>query len=355
MTHLEQLLTRLPAEADAALITSGENRFYLSGMRSSAGVCLITREAAYFIIDFRYIEKARKTIRNFTVLLQDDLTAQLGEIIRRHNVRTVAVEEHSVTLAQRETLSAQLAPAVLAPEARLSGLLEQLRSIKTPEEVDCIRRAQAFTDAGFAHICQAIRPGMTEREIALELEFFMRRMGSEGASFDFIAVAGANSSLPHGVPGDYQVAEGDFLTMDFGGVYGGYRSDMTRTVAIGQPDEEQLRVYDTVLQAQQAVLDAIRPGMTGKQVDAIARDLIYGAGYEGCFGHGLGHSLGLEIHEPPNCNLRDETVLQAGMMMTVEPGIYLEGRFGVRIEDMVLLTADGCEDLTHSPRELICL
>ena len=355
MTNLERVLAKFPENVDALLITSAENRFYVSGMHSSAGCCLLFRDIGYFIIDFRYIEKARATVKELEVQLQTKRDEQLLSLLREHNARSVAIEESVVTVEESASLAKNLEGVRIETGAGLSDLMRELRAVKTPEELACLHTAQEYTDAGFAHICKFIKAGMTEREIALELEFYMRKLGSEGASFDFIAVSGPNSSLPHGVPGDRKIRKGDFLTLDFGGVSGGYRADMTRTVGIGVLDSDQLHVYDTVLQAQTATLQGARAGITGKQMDAIARDIIEAAGFGENFGHGLGHSLGLQIHEWPFANTRCDTVLLPGMMMTVEPGIYLPGRFGVRIEDMVLLNEDGCEDFTHSPNELILL
>ena len=210
-----------------------------------------------------------------------------------------------------------------------------------------------MTDETFSYILGNISAGRTEREVMLDMEFFMRRLGSEGVSFDFIVVSGKNSSMPHGVPTDKKIETGDFITMDFGAVCGGYRSDMTRTVAVGKVSDKQKEVYDTVLKAQQAAIDFIKPGVVCKEVDRVARDIISEAGYGDCFGHGLGHSVGIEIHEPPACNTVCETVMEKGIIMTVEPGIYIENDFGVRIEDMVVVTDNGCEDLTKSKKELI--
>lgn len=355
MTNFERILAKFPENVDALLITSAENRFFVSGMHSSAGCCLLFRDSGFFIIDFRYIEKARSTVRELDVLLQTNRDEQILKLMREHHASTVAIEESFVTVEDMESLSKSLEGVHVVANGGLSDLLRRLRAIKTPEEIDALHTAQEYTDAGFAHICKYIKPGMTEREIALELEFYMRKLGSEGASFDFIAVSGPNSSLPHGVPGNRKVEKGDFITMDFGGVSGGYRADMTRTVGIGSLSDDQILVYDTVLEAQTATLNGAKAGITGKQMDAIARDIITAAGFGENFGHGLGHSLGLEIHEWPSANMRCEEVLQPGMMMTVEPGIYLPGRFGVRIEDMVLITEDGNENFTHSPHELILL
>ena len=212
-----------------------------------------------------------------------------------------------------------------------------------------------MTDETFSYILPLIQPGKSERELMLEMEFYLRRLGSEGVSFDLIVVSGKNSSLPHGVPTDKKIEVGDFITMDFGAVYNGYRSDMTRTVAVGAVSEEQKHVYNTVLEAQRLALKAIRPGVPCNEIDRIAREHIYNAGFEGCFGHGLGHSVGIEIHEFPAFSPRCETILQPGMVITVEPGIYLEGKFGVRIEDMIYVTEDGCLNLTKSDKSLITL
>ncbi|MEE1161358.1 MAG: M24 family metallopeptidase, partial [Acutalibacteraceae bacterium] len=197
--------------------------------------------------------------------------------------------------------------------------------------------------------------GRTEREIMLDMEFYMRRLGSEGVAFDFIVVSGKNSSMPHGVPTDKKIEKGDFITMDFGAVCGGYRSDMTRTVAVGEVGDKQKEVYEIVLKAQKETIDFIKSGVVCKEVDRVARDIIANAGYGDCFGHGLGHSVGIEIHENPACNTVCETVMEKGMIMTVEPGIYIENEFGVRIEDMVVVTENGCENLTASKKELIVL
>ena len=240
-------------------------------------------------------------------------------------------------------------------ENTLSQKLNALRQIKSQDEIELIKKAQKITDDAFSHILNFIKSGVTEKEIALELEFFMRKSGSEGVAFDTIAVSGKNSSMPHGVPTDKPLEKGDFITMDFGAKWQGYCSDMTRTVALGKVTDKQRFVYDTVLKAQKAALDVIKAETICFDVDKAARDIIDNAGFKDCFGHGLGHSVGLYIHESPACNKRDMTPLKSGMIMTVEPGIYLENEFGVRIEDMVLVTENGYQNFTKSPKELIIL
>ena len=228
-----------------------------------------------------------------------------------------------------------------------------LRQVKTREEQEILRQAEAIGDRAYAKVLPHLRPGISEKQVAAWLEFYMKEEGAEGFSFDTIAASGEHSAMPHAVPTDKVLAEGDFLTMDFGCLYRGYCSDMTRTVVIGQASDKQREIYETVLRAQETALQGIRPGMTGKEIDALARDVIVDAGYGECFGHALGHSVGLEIHECPNFSTKEKTVIQPGMVITVEPGIYVEGIGGVRIEDVVIITEDGCENITHSPKQLL--
>lgn len=353
-SNIAQFTAALPPQLDGALICSDVGRAYLTGMHSSAGTLLVLKDRAYLIIDFRYIEKAKRTAQGCKVILQDKLYEQINTLLKRHDAHTLGVESGYMTVGQYLDYGERLS-VKLVMDKQVTKLLEKLRMHKSAEELAQICEAQRFTDATFDYILGYIRPGMTEREIAREMRDYADRQGSQGPSFDYIVVSGKNSSLPHGVPSDKSVQDGDFITMDFGCLAGGYCSDMTRTVAVGHCTDEMHKVYDTVLQAQLAGIAAIRPGITCKAVDAVCRDLIYQAGFEGCFGHGTGHSLGLEIHEAPACNMRDESVCEEGLIMTVEPGIYLEDRFGVRIEDMVFITAQGCRNLTNAPKNLIIL
>lgn len=349
------LMERLPEGMDGVLISSSVGRRYFSGMKSSAGTLLLLKDGArYFIIDFRYIEKAKRTARACKVILQENLYEQLTELMARHHIRRLGIEGDYMTIGEYLAFQTKL-PVELVMSQDISKEISKLRMCKSEEELDGIRRAQAVTDAAFRHICGYIRPGLTERDIASELMDYTARHGSEGPSFEYIVVSGKNSSLPHGVPSDKQVQAGDFVTMDFGCLADGYCSDMTRTVAVGHVTEEMRRVYETVLAAQEAAIRAAVPGAVCRDVDAAARNLIDQAGYQGCFGHGTGHSLGLEIHETPAFNTKDETVCEPGMVITVEPGIYLEGKFGVRIEDMVHISENGAENLTASEKKLLIL
>lgn len=339
----------------ALLITNGANRLYFTGFSSSAGTLLLTKETAEFLIDFRYYEKASKSIRHCKVTLANRLYDQLNEILSRNQIKRIYIETSHVTLQQFAVFQDKLSSYEFSTSDALDRLILQLRSIKTDDELAKIKAAQQITDDTFAHILNVIHPGQTEREIMLEMEFYMRKQGSDGVAFDTIVVSGKNSSLPHGVPTDKVIEKGDFITMDFGAVVDGYCSDMTRTVAVGNVDEEQLRIYNTVLAAQEKALSAIAPGKICKEIDHAARSYIAENGFGECFGHGLGHSVGIEVHEGPCFNTTDETLLVPGHILTVEPGIYLPDQFGVRIEDMVYITEAGYENLTASPKNLIIL
>lgn len=353
-TRIEFLQSNLK-EGEAALISSDADRLYYTGFASSAGYVAVTREKAVFLIDFRYFEKAKQTVDSCEVVLLKNLSKQLGEFFNSQKVRTVFLETDTVSLSAFSSLKKRLPDFAFSSDGKLQSLITRQRSIKSAEEIALIKEAQKMTDETFTYILNNISAGRTERQVMLDMEFYMRRLGSEGVSFDFIVVSGKNSSMPHGVPTDKKIEKGDFVTMDFGAVCGGYRSDMTRTVAVGKVGDRQKEVYGIVLKAQKETIDFIKPGVICREVDRVARDIITGAGYGDCFGHGLGHSVGLEIHENPACNTLCETVMEKGMIMTVEPGIYIENEFGVRIEDMVVVTEKGCEDITQSKKELVIL
>ncbi len=346
-----------PGKADALLVENGVNRKFLLNFSSSAGTLVILPQKSYFIIDFRYIEAARMQIHlpDCEILLQERLYDQLKELFARHGVKTVGVEDDRLTLSQLALYEEKVPSVQFLPQSGLSELLLSARMIKTPEEIEKIRQAQEITDAAFTHILNYIRPGVTEKQVALELEYQMKKMGADDLSFETIAVAGKNSSRPHGVPSDYAIQKGDFVTMDYGALVDGYHSDMTRTVAVGTVSEEQERVYQTVLTAQLMALEAISEGKLCSEIDRISRDYINQQGYEGCFGHGLGHGVGLEIHEEPRFSPGCQEILKNNMVITVEPGIYLAGKFGVRIEDFVVVDGKKAINLTKSEKKLICL
>ena len=348
--RIEKIKEKLQS-GEALLIKSEANRRYISGFRSSAGAVLITKTSAVLLIDFRYFEKAKASVSSCEVRLCNNYF----EEIKKAQISRLYIETATMSIGEFLHTKEKLPGIEIRCDKKFDKMLLELRAVKDERELGLIREAQRITDEGFSYILSRIEAGRSEREIALDLEFFMRKMGSEGVAFDFIVVSGKNSSLPHGVPTEKRIEKGDFITMDFGAVIEGYRSDMTRTVAVGAVSDEQKKVYDTVLSAQSAALSAIRSGAICRDIDRIARDIIEKAGYGDCFGHGLGHSVGLEIHENPACNTVCEEPLLKGNIMTVEPGIYLENRFGVRIEDMVYVTDDGCINLTESDKKLIVL
>lgn len=351
----QKLARSMPDGFEAALVTTVANRFYfLDFDADDAGTLVIFPDESVFLIDSRYIEVAGRQVKNARVEEEHDCLTQLKELLHRHGVHRLYVED-AVSVAYAGRLRAALDDIELDLTSTLSDAIRALRVIKEPEELERMRSAQKLTDECFTHICGKIRPGVREIDLALEMETFMRSRGADGVAFPIICIGGPNTSMPHGVPGERKVQEGDFVTMDYGARWGGYCADMTRTVAVGTVSPEMEKVYNTVLSAQLACCKEMRPGMTGAEVDAVAREIIYSAGYEGKFGHGLGHSLGIEIHEDPRCSPRDNTVLRPGMTMTIEPGIYLPGQFGVRIEDAVVLTEDGIEIFGDSDKNLIVL
>lgn len=345
----------LPDEADAALITSDINRRYFTGMKSSAGMVLLFKECAYLIIDFRYIEKARKTVANCIVLEQENLTEQINGLMKKHNAKSLAVESMDMTLSKMSFFEKKFPYIKFIKSDELSNNIYDMRTVKSAEEIEKIQIAQQIAEKAFDEILGFISPGVTEREISLKLDSCMLENGAEGLSFETIALAGANTSMPHGVPGNYKVKNGDFVLMDFGAVYDGYHSDMTRTVCVGQPTEKMERIYNIVLNAQLKALEKIKSGITGSTLDGYARDIIECEGYGDFFGHSLGHGVGMEIHEFPTASPKSETILKENMIVTIEPGIYLPGEFGVRIEDFVVVTENSHQNLTKCPKKLIIL
>lgn len=354
MNHLKQIGSRLAQYGlDAMLITNAPGEFYAVGFHGE-GVAVVTAEAYYYFTDSRYIEAAEAQVEGAALAMTDrdhsykDLV--LG-VVERHGIQNLGFEEAYLSVAGYQNWSKAL-PCQLRPAQKL---MWELRAAKDQDEIALMERAQEITDQAFGAILEFIRPGMTEREIAARLQYEMLCLGAEKMSFDPIVVTGPNGSLPHGVPGQRRVEPGSFITMDFGCIRGGYCSDMTRTVAVGQPTPEMERVYHTVLEAQLAGIAAARGGISGKELDWAARQVIEKAGYGPYFGHSYGHSLGIEIHESPNAAPRAEEPLPVGAVISAEPGIYLPGRFGVRIEDVTILTPNGCIDITKSPKELIIL
>ncbi len=338
---------------DALLVADGCNMRYLTGFSGGTGYVYVGRERAVILTDSRYTTQAREESGGLAVLeisREAGYPKLLGQLLSEDGGRTLGFEDGVMLYRDVAELQEKLAGIVFVP---LGGRLDALRRIKTPEELEKIAEAERIGDQAFAHLLGVLHPGMTEMDVVVELESHMKRNGASGLSFETIAASGPHSAMPHAAPTMRRLAAGDFLTVDFGCVYDGYCSDMTRTVVIGKASGRQREIYETVLRAQEEALRAIRPGLTGAQVDEKARSVIGQAGYGAFFGHGLGHSVGLYIHEEPRLSPSETAVLEAGMTETVEPGIYIPDFGGVRIEDLVAVTEDGCRNLTFSPKELI--
>lgn len=354
MQHLQQIRTKMNGFGLDALMLTGEvNRFYATGFRSTDGLTVITADGAWFFTDSRYIEAAKREIEGYQVeMVSADLTysAALSDIVSSGEIRSIGFEEASMTvfdyLEWKEKIPVEMKPA--------QKLLTDLRASKTEEELEQMIQAQRLAEKAFNDVIPLISPDVTEKELAAELVYRFLKYGAEDKSFDPIVVSGPRSSMPHGVPTDNRIDKG-FLTIDFGVKLNGWCSDTTRTLCIGRPTEEMKTVYETVLRAQTAGIEAARAGMTGKAVDAVARDLIHDAGFGGFFGHGFGHGVGLDIHEAPTLSPRGDSPLPVGAVVSAEPGIYIPGQFGVRIEDVMYLTEEGSRDITQLPKELIIL
>ena len=354
MKNLEKYLSLLNEEVNGLLLTSRYSRHYGAEYDIAEGVAIVSRKGCRYFTDSRYIEAAQRSIKGFEVIMVDrenPYTKLLNEAIADFGITTLGYEEEYLTVREYETYCEKINARFVA----MQKLINAFRAVKEEWELANMRKAQTIADKAFSEVCTRIQAGMTEKQLQAELIYCLYKNGGEGLSFDPIVVSGPNTSLPHGVATDWVICQGDFITMDFGVLFNGYCSDMTRTVAVGYVTDEMEKVYNTVLQAQLAGLSATRAGVKGKEIDAAARQVIVEAGYGEYFGHGYGHSLGLEVHEAPNCSPSGEAVMEAGMVASAEPGIYLPGKFGVRIEDVVIFTADGCENITKSPKNLIIL
>jgi Xaa-Pro aminopeptidase len=353
MEKLAKLRTNFASTGiDGLLITSPYNRRYMANFTGTSGVVLISAGRAQFITDFRYVEQAAKQCVGFEVVqhtgsIPDEVAKQAKSL----GIQRLGFEADDLTYssfkAYEKAIKVELVP--------VSGLVEKLRLIKTDAEIKILKEAADIADAAFKHILDFIRPGKTELEVANELEFFMRKAGATSSSFDTIVASGLRSALPHGVASEKVIEKGDFVTLDYGAYYKGYVSDITRTIAVGEPDAKLKEIYEIVLEAQARGMAGIKPGMTGKEADALTRDYIAEKGYGEYFGHSTGHGIGLEVHEGPALSIRSDIVLEPGMVVTCEPGIYIPGLGGVRIEDDTRITLDHNEALTHSAKELIIL
>ncbi|MBO1512412.1 M24 family metallopeptidase [Metabacillus bambusae] len=338
---------------DGLLITSQYNRRYMTGFTGTAGVAVISEDKAVLITDFRYTEQAAKEVEGYEIVQHTGpIHEEVASIVSKLGIKKLGFEQDHLTYQAYSFYNKSLTGAEFVP---VSGAVEKLRLIKSPVEIKILKEATEIADAAYKHILTYVKPGLKEIEVANELEFFMRKNGAVSSSFDIIVASGYRSALPHGVASDKEIEKGDFVTLDFGAYYKGYCSDITRTFAVGEPSDELKKIYSTVLEAQLRGMNGIKPGMTGKEADALTRDYISEQGYGEYFGHSTGHGLGMEVHEGPALSLRSDIVLEPGMVVTVEPGIYVAGLGGVRIEDDTVVTRTGNESLSHSPKDLIIL
>ncbi|WP_086350522.1 M24 family metallopeptidase [Candidatus Enterococcus clewellii] len=339
-------------DISAFLVTSPYNLRYLTNFTGSTGLAVITLDKAFFITDFRYTEQAAQQAEGYEIIKNTGpIFDEVMTLVETEKLENIAFEEAHVSFAEYSVLE-EILTCDLIPVA---GMIEELREVKDEEEIAIIEKACSIADSAFDHILKVIKPGMTEIEVANQLDFYMRSLGASGVSFDTIVASGLRSAMPHGVASEKLIEKGDFVTLDFGCYYQGYVSDMTRTFAVGEPDPKLKEIYQIVLEAQLKVLEQAQPGLTGIQLDAIARDHIASHGYGEAFGHSTGHGIGLEIHEGPNVSFKSNKQFVFGNVITDEPGIYIPGLGGVRIEDDLLITAEGNRVLTHSPKELIIL
>lgn len=353
MKNLEKYLSVLDGEVDGLLLTSRYSRHYGAEYDIAEGVAIVTKKGCRYFTDSRYIESAQNGISDFEVICVDKIgyIKLLNDAIADFGVTALGYEENYLTAAELAHYQMHLNAKMVAYNATISSF----RGVKEEWELENMRKAQAIADKAFSEVLPRICVGMSELELQAELIYCMYKNGAHGLSFDPIVVSGPNTSMPHGVAGERKIEKGDFITMDFGVLYNGYCSDMTRTVAVGFVTEEMEKVYNTVLQAQLAGLAITKAGVPGQDIDAAARKVIADAGYGEYFGHGYGHSLGLEIHENPSPNTRNTQPMPLHAVASAEPGIYLPGKFGVRIEDSVIYTEDGYENLCTSSKNLIII
>lgn len=353
--RINRLMGFIPHGTDAVIIHTSANRFYFTGFISSDGVLIVTKKRALYFLDGRYYGAAKCSLcEGIEPVLLTNLKEQLPNIMYDFEIENIILES-GITVSDFERFKSILSEMNVNVSSQLDSFILGMRAIKSEEEAEHIESAQRITEKGFEGILNFIKPGVTEKAIKAELEYIMMKSGADATAFDTIAAGGPNSAVPHATPGNYILKSGDFLVMDFAARLNGYDSDMTRTVCIGKPDEEMLKVYNTVLEAQEAAISSVHAGVLASEVDAAARKVISSAGYGDFFTHSTGHGVGIDIHEAPTVSSLSEKPLDTGNVITIEPGIYLGGRFGVRIEDMVYVTDKGCKNFTNAKKELIII
>lgn len=342
---------------EAILINNEVNIGYFCGFFHSEGYLLVTCNSVNLLVDFRYFEAAQKKAIGANVICFNKLTESIIRILKDENISNLYFESESITVSKFQFFKRNLSEDNFhcVSGGGLDSHIQNIRMIKDKTELEKIQTAQNIAEKSYLEMLNFLKPGITERELSARLEFYMKMNGAEDISFDLITITGKKTSLPHGVPSDDVVKEGDFFTCDFGSVYEGYHSDTTRTVAVGFATDQMAEIYDIVLKAQLAALEKIKSGVKCCEIDITARDIITDAGYGDCFGHSTGHGVGLDIHEQPYVSQKSDTVLKSGMIITDEPGIYLPNQFGVRIEDMLCVTESGYKNFVSLPKELIVI
>lgn len=352
MERLTRLKGKLREEkVDALLVLQPQNRYYLSGFSGSSGYLIITQDEDVLLTDFRYKEQAKNEVTGITIVQHGlDPMGDIYTELKRLGVKVLGFEQEYTTYSNYLTYVRSFPDLELK---HVKPIVEELRKVKDQHEIAKMEKAIEITGEAFAHILGFLKPGITEKEVALELEFFMKKRGASGLAFTTIVASGHRSSLPHGIASEKVLEKGDFVKIDFGCIYNHYCSDLTRTVVLGKATDKQKEIYNTVLEAQLKAIDGIKAGISGKDADSLARDVIYSKGYTENFGHGLGHGIGMVVHENPRVSPKAEDLLQTGNVVTVEPGIYIEGYGGVRIEDMLVITDIGNRNLTKVTKELI--
>jgi Xaa-Pro aminopeptidase len=350
--RVELLRTKLNSKA--SIITNDKNIYYFTGLWDSNGYLFVSENEAVLFVDFRYGEVAEKTVTSVTVKVFKSFFDDFNAVLENNSISEIYCESKNLTVSEYKTYNSKLCCKVSDSDV-LDNIISDMRIIKDEHEFELMKKAQEITEIAYKEILPMLKPNVSEREIANALEHKIKINGAEGASFDLITITGKKTSLPHGVPDDDKISSGDFFTFDIGSTYKGYHSDMTRTVCIGEPTEEMKKVYEVVLTAHNKALSAVKAGIKACEIDKIARDYIYSKGYEGCFGHSTGHGVGLDIHEAPTVGPKGDVVLKKGMVITVEPGIYLKDKFGVRIEDTVIVTENGCKSFATINKELTLL
>lgn len=352
--RLEDLRKKMKFKnTDAVLITKRENYMYMSGFTGTSAVLLITEGRAVLLTDFRYVEQAGAQAPAYEIIqYAGSHIKELNDLIQKEGIERLSFEDGNLTFAEYSEYVEKLKVSEFLP---LGGAVEELRRVKDETEIIQIKKAVSIADDVFSHILSYIKPGVAEVELAAEMEYFMKRQGAVGPSFETIVASGKRASMPHGVASEKRLETGDVITMDYGALYNGYCSDITRTVFLGKPDKELERIYKIVLEVQLKGLEGVKKGLTGREVDSVVRTMIAEAGFGDNFGHGLGHGVGLEIHEEPMLSMRGYVELKDGMVVTVEPGIYVTGLGGVRIEDMVVVNGETPHILTAATKEMIIL